>query len=310
MDNVTKQAMAEIKKSRQRALLDAKELENELYNNDSFATVARELAIAGIELARARSDGKDATAIEAKYNELLNKKQAVMAGLGYPDGIRPEFACTRCDDTGVYRGAQCSCVRKKIAEIIKSKVKSGNVPAFRFQDFKAEVVPEGAQRKALTSLYRSMQKMCDRFPQTKHLNVILSGKTGVGKTCVFSAVANDLIQRGFSVLFLTAFEMNSRFLKFHTSPLSERAMYLTDVMECDLLVIDDLGTEPMLKNVTTEYLLTVLSERTARGRHTFITTNLTSDDILARYGERIYSRIFDKMHSLPVALDGDDLRRV
>lgn len=310
MNNVTKLALDEIKKSRLRALSEAKQIENDLMDDERYSAVCKELAIAGIALARARSDGKDASLLQRAYDDLLDKKRNVLASLGYPNGITPEFDCPKCNDTGVYRNAQCSCVRKKVADIIKSKLRTGNVPSFRFQDFKAEVVESTGQRKALTSLYRSMEKMCEKFPDTKHLNVVLSGKTGVGKTCVFSAVANELVSRGFAVLFLTAFELNTRFLRYHTSPLAEREIYLADVMDCDMLIIDDLGTEPMLKNVTTEYLLCVLSERTARGRHTFISTNLTSDDILARYGERFYSRVFDKMHSLAVGLEGDDLRRV
>ena len=310
MENITKAALAEIKKNRQRALFDAKEVETSLQQNPEYESIRRQLAAAGIALARARSDGQDATALESEYNALLAKKDAMLASLGYPEGVKPVFACAKCQDTGIFDNAPCSCVKKKINEIIKSKLKTSNVPAFRFDNFDASVVPNDTQRERLTKLYASMQKMCAKFPDTKHLNVVLSGKTGVGKTCVFSAVANDLVSRGFSVLFLTAFELNSRFLKYHTSPLSERALYMTDLIESDMLIIDDLGSEPMLKNVTTEYLLCVLSERTARGKHTFITTNLSSGDILSRYDERVFSRVFDKRNSLSITMGGDDLRLV
>lgn len=75
-----------------------------------------------------------------------------------------------------------------------------------------------------------------------------------------------------------------------------------------MLVIDDLGTEPMLKNVTVEYLLLVLEERQTRGRATVITTNLTGENILNRYGERIYSRLSHKQYSMMIEMKGNDLR--
>ena len=73
-------------------------------------------------------------------------------------------------------------------------------------------------------------------------------------------------------------------------------------------MIDDLGTEPMLKNVTVEYLLLVIEERQTKGRATLVTTNLDTDGILLRYGERIYSRLSHKQRSKIIEMNGKDLR--
>ena len=90
---------------------------------------------------------------------------------------------------------------------------------------------------------------------------------------------------------MSAYEFNALMLKIHTSPIAERNALIHDVITADLLLIDDLGTEPMLKNVTVEYLLLVIEERQTKGRATLVTTNLDTDGILLRYGERIYSRL-------------------
>ena len=79
-------------------------------------------------------------------------------------------------------------------------------------------------------------------------------------------------------------------------------------MSAELLVIDDLGTEPRYNNVTCEYLLMVIEERTSKGLSTMITTNLSPDRILRTYNERIYSRLFDKRRSVTLLFEGEDLR--
>ena len=123
-----------------------------------------------------------------------------------------------------------------------------------------------------------------------------------------SATARTLIRRGHSAIVMSAAEFNSLMLKCHTSPYSEREGLLADVMSAEMLVIDDLGTEPRYNNVTCEYLLLVLDERTSKRLTTVVTTNLSPDRILHVYNERIYSRLFDKRRSLTLAFGGDDLR--
>lgn len=87
------------------------------------------------------------------------------------------------------------------------------------------------------------------------------GGTGVGKSYLMYAVANEFMKNGFSVLYVSAIKLNSLMLSYHTSFVSERDVYLADVIDCDLLIIDDLGSEQKIKNVTDEYLLKILDER-------------------------------------------------
>ena len=87
-------------------------------------------------------------------------------------------------------------------------------------------------------------------------------------------------------------------------------MYAQLLCDCDLLVIDDLGSEPVYKNVTEEYLLMIINRRAANEFPTIITTNLTQEQLLDRYGDRTLSRINDKRRGIFLELKGEDLRRI
>ena len=97
-------------------------------------------------------------------------------------------------------------------------------------------------------------------------------------------------------------------LKYHTSFSSDRNLYLDIVNTCDFLVIDDLGAEPVLQNVTNEYLLGIITERLRQGKHTVVTTNLTPEEIQEKYNDRIFSRLTEKKFSRAVEFPEDNLR--
>ena len=117
------------------------------------------------------------------------------------------------------------------------------------------------QRTQLDKLYDWMKAYSQKIPAVKLKNIVLSGSVGTGKTCLASAIARAAVDRGKSCKFTSAFEFNNEMLAAHTSPIAERNAHLHDVLTADLLVIDDLGTEPKIRNVTVEYLLLVLEER-------------------------------------------------
>ena len=102
--------------------------------------------------------------------------------------------------------------------------------------------------------------------------------------------------------------MNNTFLNYHISFDPNRDQIIKPYLESQVLIIDDLGSEPMIKNVTCEYLYLILNERMLNNLPTIITTNLDLRDILAHYGERVFSRISNKKLSLLINLENDDLR--
>ena len=121
-------------------------------------------------------------------------------------------------------------------------------------------------------------------------------------------VLGEAQQDNKSSLEVSSFQMNELFTKYHTTFSSEREDFLLPLLSCDYLLIDDLGTEPIKRNITLEYLYLILSEREKNAKYTIITTNLDLEGILSRYGERIFSRISSKKTTLKLYIDGDDLR--
>ena len=134
---------------------------------------------------------------------------------------------------------------------------------------------------------------------------VFYGKCGVGKTFLAECIANEL-QKKFDVLYLNSFELNNLFIKYHTAPLEEKNFYFSSLINSDLVIIDDLGTEPIYNKVTLEYLYLFLSERTKNNKPFIITTNLSPKEILARYGERIFARIFQNGNTEPCILFPDN----
>ena len=156
--------------------------------------------------------------------------------------------------------------------------------------------------------YDKIECWCDKFEQSDYKNLLLSGKTGVGKTYIVESICNKLIKKDAFVCFLSSFALNNMFLKFHTTFDDSKGKILDSVLNCDALIIDDFGTEPKYKNVTEEYFYLILNERLCNNKRTIITTNLSLEGILEKYGDRVFSRICNKRNSLLLRIENNDLR--
>ena len=232
-----------------------------------------------------------------------NKREVIIAlGLDEKE-FTPLPVCEKCGDSGIFEGYYCECVKKRMA---KESINSP-IPPFTFEESDLSLFRK--DKELAERAYETMRIFCAKFPHTKNVNLLFIGNAGTGKTFLASCVANELERQGRNVLFLSAFRFNDICLKYHTSFDNARTDGLNAVIDAELLVIDDLGTESILKNVTKEYLYTVISERMNAGRHTIITTNLNESMLEARYGERIVSRLFTTRACLTLALTGEDLRR-
>lgn len=230
-----------------------------------------------------------------------------LAAAGYTEeDFSPRVFCPRCGDSGICNGKLCECT--KDAFIKELGIACDISPeGFTLADFDPAKV-HGSQAEHLGRMYARMSAYAEKFPDVNRSVIVCTGRTGTGKTMLASALARTLIRRGHSAVIMSATAFNSLMLKCHTSPYSEREGILADVLGAELLVIDDLGTEPRYNNVTCEYLLLVLEERTGKHLSTLVTTNLSPEKLLHSYNERIYSRLFDKRRSLTLTFDGEDLR--
>ncbi|MBQ9107918.1 MAG: ATP-binding protein [Clostridia bacterium] len=217
-------------------------------------------------------------------------------------------SCNRCNDTGFHNGKLCACVKKQYIIALAKECDILNRAPFSFKDCNTSGMDE-VQGKALKKLYDYAEEYVAKYPAVTKNILVFTGATGTGKSCLASAIARKaVLERGKSALVLTAYEFNSTCLNTHLAPIEDKERVLHDTLTADFLVIDDLGTEPILKNVTLEYLQLVLDERTREGRTTVITTNLSEKQLKDRYGERIFSRLSDTRHALLRRIPGKDLR--
>ena len=147
----------------------------------------------------------------------------------------------------------------------------------------------------------------DTFKEPNDMNLLFYGATGLGKTFLSHAVAAEIMAKGVSVVYETAFGM-IRICEdkvFNKSGEREAEMAYDSLFKSDLLIIDDLGTE-MANAFTIAQFFNILNTRLIEGKKTIISTNLSPREISAVYGDRIFSRIFDKF--VPMEFIGEDLR--
>ena len=225
----------------------------------------------------------------AAYEKLLKSKNLSEAA--------PPPHCKLCGDSGVVGGKYCKCVVKYVIQSDSANLTLKPV------DFSM------AKKSAPKSISAAYTAADEYISGDKKPFFMLFGDAGTGKTVLASAIATEMMERGASVVTVTAFDFVRRALEYHTQFKIENYVdRFTPMLDCDLLVLDDLGKETMLKNVTIEYLYAVINERWAHKKKTVVTSNLKPEAAIARYGESVASRMFDKNMSYNFIVSGKNSR--
>ena len=245
-------------------------------------------------------------AINAEIRELLK-------GAGLPeDMLDMRFRCPVCRDTGYVGEAParfCDCFEARLRLRQYEDGTMAGVDEQNFARFDPSFIPEAdGQRENTLKIRRLCEEYADRFPNFVYRNLVLTGGGGLGKTFLLNSIFERVTSRGFSAVRITAFRMFEAMRQQHVGN-DEKYDGFTALIEAPLLLIDDLGTEPMMRNITVEYLFTLLNERAAAKRHTVVATNLTPTELKERYGERVASRLLDKNAGVTALCHGKDLRR-
>ncbi len=307
-------------------MYNARQLKNEhdlskrleqIYSQDArLARIDDEISSTSIAHAKLLIDGDEHALdnLKSKLSLLRQEKQAILAKLGYhASDLEPHYACPDCKDTGYIGGTRCHCFVQAAIDLvytqsnIKEILKSENFSTFSFDYYSDELVNNTT---GLTSLQMAKHavKTCQEFTaqfDSRFENLCFYGESGVGKTFLSNCVAKELLDSGHSVIYLTAFQLFDIFEKTTFTKDSDAILANQNIFDCDLLIIDDLGTE--LSNAfTTSQLFLCLNERILRKKSTLISTNLSMEDFAATYSERICSRIFNSYTM--IKLFGDDIR--
>lgn len=255
----------------------------------------------------ARGDGFDTEAID----ELRQKATQLLVDAGYDAHyLDPIYVCPACRDTGLRNDARrCDCFfRYRLdSKLDEARLTDENVSFEKFDinlfDNITPIDKDKTQRDQMRNCKKRTEAWADNFPDCSRI-LLLAGSAGLGKTYTARCVMRRVIERGFTAAYYTAYRL---FSMFHSHRLGE-SVDLDAIFSVPLLVIDDLGTEPMTRNVTVEYLFDLINERIATGLHTIIATNLAFHEIKNTYGDRIHSRLMDTRHSEKLIFRGQDIR--
>lgn len=237
-----------------------------------------------------------------------------LSDAGLPaNALQPVYTCPACRDEGyVYDPSRrmCDCFRQEYNRRLLAESGIGeHSPTFADYDdmlFSPEVDERGvSQRKIAAAIRDVCIAYADSFPQTETPDLLLLGKSGLGKTFLMQCIARRVAQRGYLPRYTSAYRL---FEVARKAYMKNEPDLMDDFMQTELLMIDDLGTEPLLNNVTVTQLFNLLNERQMAGRHTVISTNLSMSEMQERYTERITSRLLDATHCRRMTFIGEDIR--
>ncbi|MBQ3105460.1 MAG: ATP-binding protein [Lachnospiraceae bacterium] len=274
-----------------------------------YAKLSDQIASLSVAYGRRLLDG-DETALDSlreALDSLRTRRAALLADAGMSAGIpEPEYECKDCKDTGFIRGNKCHCFKQ--AEISLLYEQSNIQEILKTQNFSALSYEYYSGEDLL--LFKNAVITCRGFIEnfnSDYHNLFFYGTVGTGKTFLSNCIAGELMNLGHSVIYFSAAGLFDRISRstFHKSSGEELSDLYEDLYTCDLLIIDDLGTE-LTNAFSSSRLFSCLNERILRRKSTIVSTNLSLEDLRDRYSDRIFSRITSHFHLCKIT--GPDIR--
>ena len=278
--------------------------------------IDEEVATLSARKARALLSGESSSLedLKAAISLLSQERNALLVCNSYPeDYLELPYKCPICQDTGYVGSQKCTCFKKAEIELLytqsnlKEILKKENFDHFSFDYYSDTMKNEATgltERETAKRAYDIARGFVRNFDDSFE-NLFLYGDTGVGKTFLSHCIANALLESSHCVLYFSAFDLFDSMAQTAFSRKSETDPGENFILDCDLLIIDDLGTE-LTNSFVSSQLFLCINERIARRKSTVISTNLTLEDFSATYSERTFSRIASNYQMLK--LIGKDIR--
>jgi DNA replication protein DnaC len=252
--------------------------------------------------------------LPSALEKLSRERQALLQSAGLPkDYLDLRYDCPFCQDTGFVNGRKCVCFRQAETKVLYEESNLQNIPPEdNFRNFSLDYYSDTLRsesngltaRETAALALRHSRDFVSNFSHSFE-NLCFYGDTGVGKTFLSHCIARELMDGGYSVLYLTAFDF-FRMLeqgKFASAEESQAAYH--QLFDCDLLIVDDLGTELTNSFVSSQLFLCV-NHRILMEKSTIISTNLSLERFADTYSERTFSRILS--YYKMIRLFGHDIR--
>lgn len=280
---------------------------NEVYAKiPRLREIDRELNLIGISTAKAVLKGSDAVtelnSLKEKSLKLQQEYNTLLSQYGYSeDYLEPQYACKDCNDTGYIelnnKTIVCECFKKLLSATACEELnKVSPLSLSTFDTFDLNMYSDKADENGnipynrMTKIYSYCLNYAKTFtPSSK--GILMKGGTGLGKTHLSLAIANEVINNGFSVVYVSAPDILSKLEREHFSyDYNDEQQIMQSLLECDLLIIDDLGTEFKTQFSSTA-IYNLFNSRINAGKPMIINTNLTGIELADTYSERFNSRV-------------------
>ena len=314
------------KKSKEEYL--AQQRKKEVYNKEpklqEIDDKLSKLAISTTKTLIQKNDSDLLSKLEKEIDLLIKEKALILEKIGIPETyFLPNYECSICKDTGYiinsdYTSSMCSCLKQKLFDIEYNKCNISNLKNQTFNDFSLELYDDKinsdkyklniSPRDNIKKIQEISQNFINNFDNPNEKNLLFTGNTGLGKTFLSSCIANEILLKKKNVLYQTAPVMLDSIIDYRFGKSNfDKNMY-DNLLNVDLLIIDDLGTECMNNMKFTE-LFNIINTRLLNQNHitkTIISTNLSLKNLYDTYDERIVSRIVGNYNIC--YFFGDDIR--
>ena len=270
----------------------------------------------GLEISRLFFYGENT---DEKVNELrlrskalVEKRSQVLEANGYsPDAMKPHFVCEACEDRGLISGRLCSCHRQLLKDIMRKEISMlAPIDRCTFENFKLDYFSKQPSANGIIPYQRAEKVLeaCRKYAQNfspSSKNLLFFGGAGLGKTHLSLAILNVAINRGYYVCYGTSQNICDDLQSEQFGRVDDLTYTKNQVLGCDLLVLDDLGTE-IDNQYSIATLYNIINSRLLSGKPTVISTNYTMNKLEEKYDKRITSRLTGEY--TPFYFIGNDIR--
>lgn len=315
---VYEEAIAELERRRTNARLKAAALRDKMVaKHPRILEIEREMANATLKVARAILNGGDIEAAveKIKTQNLCHQAElaAILAGEGiHTPNFEPRYTCPACQDTGNVDNRMCECMKQLLRELAFKRISyTGTAKEMDFDSLRLDYYPDEPDprtgivpRARMKEVLEYCKNYAEDFDRSSP-SLLLRGATGTGKTHVSLAIAKTAIDRGFGVIYGPVQKLLHRLEREHFG--REDGNSEDMMIECDLLILDDLGTE-FSSAFYTSCIYNLINSRMLDGKPTIISTNFDQNELMDRYGEQITSRIIGNF--VPLTFVGRDIRQI
>ena len=256
--------------------------------------------------------------MQREMEDINARLRAALTDCGLPeDYLQPVYRCALCRDTG-YVGEpvheQCACLKRAVMNRLYQAEGLQGLERENFASFDESIFPdepiEGrklTQRAHIRKIRAYCEAYADSFAADEGKGLLLCGRSGLGKTFLMNCVAQRVLERGYSVVVVSAYKLIEAMRRLQFG--EEGVEQVQDMLSCDLLCIDDLGSEPMLRGVTVSSLYHIINERRNANRAIVVTTNCNTKELYEKYDDRIAARLCDTGRMQIFEFIGVDVRR-